>query len=223
MRFNDKAFMRNSAIAVICVFSCIPLVVGAAATQSQDVVTRRARIPLQPLAEQLRPGDRIVEFYIDAEIDQVLPERPLTKSQSLRLAVAEAEQVVLVRITSAESQLIEGESWIATRLAGTVTEVIKASGGATIGKEATVSFFTPGGEMKISGVLVRAGSRNPYQIGLTYLAFLQSDPNPAHNLTSSVAGRSPLLVDGGRLKALTQYSSELDGVSLAEVRAAAKK
>ena len=145
------------------------------------------------LADQLRPGDKIVEFFIDAEIDQVLPDRPLSPRRALEMAVADAQQVVLVELGTAEPRLSDRDRWIATRLNCKVVEVIKAPRSSEVRPGAEVSFQIGHGELEIKGVVVRANRKSPDEVGRTYVAFLRNERIPSEGLTSAVAsayGRS---------------------------------
>lgn len=95
----------------------IPLVRGAeqlAASQTSGV--RRAATDLRPLADQLLPGDTIVEFVTNTIDERVQPEHPLSRQQSLEMAVSEAEQVMLVELQAADASLFNQGRWIVRRL-----------------------------------------------------------------------------------------------------------
>jgi hypothetical protein len=103
----------------------IPLALSATVTQQAAV--RVAGALYRPLEDQLLPGDSVVEFTLGAEIDHVLPDRPYTRQQVLARAVSEADQVLVLRLETADSKLVDEGRWIGTRLAYTVIEVMKAS------------------------------------------------------------------------------------------------
>ena len=225
MPLQSKAFIEGILVVAVMV----PIAVAsrslpvALASQGQEEVVRRARVPLRPLAEQLLPGDKIVEFFIDVDDERALPSRALRPLESLAMAVADSEQVLLVELKDAEAKLFDQDSWIATRLNCKVLDVLKAPRSSKVRPGSSVSFLVGGGELEINGVVVRANRKSPYEIGRTYVAFLRDEPIPAQGLTSEVASAYPVLVDRNRLKPFPGLSEELDGLTLSEVRRAAAK
>jgi hypothetical protein len=186
--------------------------------QTVGQVLRRPRDASRPLAAQLLPTDKVVEFFIDAEIDRVLPDRPLTRQEWLAMGVLHAEQIVRVQLEAAEARLIDEGRWIATRLNCKVVEVLKAPPASTPHVGSQLAFHVQGGEVTINRVRVRVDGTSVWQIGRSYLAFLRSEPYPAYGLTSREDGPPPILLDRDRLQGLAGRSFELDGFTLAYVR-----
>lgn len=205
--------------------SAIPPVTLAAQTpHTQQGNVRRVSADYRPLAEQLLPGDRIVEFLVDTPDDRVLANPPLTRQEALLLAVSEAEQVVMVEVQTADNRLIDKGRLIATRLSCKVVEVMKPQHLPTLGPGANISFQVVGGEVQINGVLVRIRSQAEYKVGLRYLAFLKTREEPAGDLTNRIYGPQPRLVERDQLKAFPgDDKDKLAGLTLTDVRRAAAK
>lgn len=216
--------MSTKTIILLTVWgSTLPLMLDAqlpASTQTPAV--RRAAADLRPLADQLLPGDTIVEFVTNATDERVLPEHPLSRQQSLEVAVAEAEQVLLVELQAADASLFNQGRWIVRRLDCKVIEVMKASQASRVAAGSHVSFRISGGELQINGVLVRIGTKD-YEVGQNYLVFLKSQADSARSITSTVQGPSPRLVEGDRLKPVPGRQEDIDGFTLADVRRVAGK
>ena len=200
-----------------------PVMLSAQVAETQQAGVRRAAVDTRALVDQLRQGDKIVEFFLDIDDERVLPSRPLRPLESLEMAVVDSEQVVIIEVETADARLINEDRWIATRLNCKVVEVIKAPRSSAVRPGSHVSFQIGAGELEINGVVVRANRKLPYEVGRTYVAFLRNAPIPAQGLTSAVASAYPLSVDRGRLRAFPQLSEELDGLTLADVRRAAAK
>lgn len=139
-----------------------------------DVVAAQMRvrtIPHQntPIALRLMPGDEVVEMDYWADVMYVNHGNE-SREQTVARISKEANAIAVVRVTTIEPFLVEGDSWIRTRVTGVVEDLIK---GGTATRNARFEAQFDGGEMKIKDVQVRAGSYPLLQPGSKYLVFCQ--------------------------------------------------
>ena len=126
-----------------------------------------------PIADRLAPGDRDVLIHLNTipGLFEVPPPESLdAEIQSLRTI----DGIALVRVHSAQGELIEGESWIATRVACQVDQSVKGFP-AENGRSITFSFSA--GTIRIGEVTVSTEIPFPqFSEGQQYLVFVSMRP-----------------------------------------------
>lgn len=225
MRNQSKAITVIVLVLAIGASLSAPPTLYAQATSTNQSTIRHVVTDSRPLVDQLLPGDKIVEFARGyAEVNVATPDRPLSRQQTLAMAVSDAEQVILVEVETADARLIDQGRWIATRLACKVVEVMKSPHSLQLQPGANIAFEVVGGETQIDGVIVRIRSQVEYKVGLRYLAFLKSMEGSGEELTARVYGPQPRLVERQRLMAVPGHDNDkLAGLTLTDVRRAAAK
>lgn len=214
--------LRGSGLGIVIVLStALSSTEAQTAPERQGNVRRTYLSRQRPIADQLRPDDEIVEFIQDHE-EPAVPSRPLTTKQGLSLALERSHEVAVAELQSAVGRLVDNGRWVRTLLQFRVIETLTSSQPESSG---TVrSFEIAGGEVMLEKVLVRVGDPIPYEAGRRYVLFLNVSRTPLTlDVTSQIGGAFPLLVDGNVLRGFPQKSADLSGLTLAEVRLAAKE
>lgn len=149
-------------------FAVAPFLLCLAASPGAQLQKVRS-LPHQnvPIESRLQPDDQVVEMDYWADVMYVSHDNETREQQVERMA-GEASSVSVVRVTQVEPFLAENGSWIRTRVAGVIDEVLKGSNDKKF--EAQLD----GGEMLIRGVRIKAGSYPVARPGTRYLVFAQS-------------------------------------------------
>jgi len=146
---------------------------------SQQIEARKGRpprlvgyVPGQRLLEVLQPNDDVVEvvdWYPPASVPE--PEAGRSRLEEL---VKEAPFAYIVSAESVSGRVSTTGDWIFATIAGRVAQVLKKSDTAVKVGE-TVTFDTPGGEVRIGGQTIRAMKKGtlPFEVGRSYLIFLR--------------------------------------------------
>lgn len=88
-----------------------------------------------------------------------------------RLALAEA--IAILRVTTAQSELIEGGTWVRTKITAEIQQAIKSSSETAMNR--SVEFTVDGGTVQIGKVNVTAGSCPRFVPDEQYLVLLATD------------------------------------------------
>ena len=133
-----------------------------------------------------------------------------------------ADVVAVATVDTVDTALALDESWIDTRLFGTVEEVLRSSSLSKLQPKQRFEAHISGGEIVLGTVRVRAGAVSPVSLPQVpehrrYLLFLEQSPSALYTLHPA------LLVENGKLKYVKplrpQYlpPNPLEGLSLKEV------
>jgi hypothetical protein len=132
--------------------------------------TREIRTNL-PIPAQLQPADEVVRVKKSAIVDYVYYGNE-TPAQEIARSVRDADAIAVFEADTVEAALVEGDTWIRTRVSGRVTTALKNPGLFSNGR---VDVQFDGGGMRINGVEVRAGGYPILKPGSRYLAFIQTN------------------------------------------------
>lgn len=158
--------------------------------------------PVFPVAEQpVRPGARmkkfdggkiLAKFDADAGDRDVVVERwdqlsddglgPPPGTSEVAWRTIYSPVVIVLRVTSVESYLSEGETWIESRVTGNVTQLLKDSRSVKLRLNAPVTFVASGGRIKIGDNVLQALTRTrqsrtaEFSVGADYLIFFRTLP-----------------------------------------------
>lgn len=190
-----------------------------------------------PIVERLLPTDRVVIVQRDWETPVVGHDSrgrmlPASAKRSIRSAAADADVVAIVDVERSTTLLTASDSpgavpgsWVATRLTGSVREVVRARRTSQVWKSRRIRLKKGdqitvdeprGGEIRIGDVLVKAGDIPPFPTGRRYLVFVgaaAADDEPYQTVYR------PLLIEDDKLVHLPVETSALDllhGLSLKE-------
>jgi hypothetical protein len=145
-----------------------------------------------PITERLLPDDDVVMIAREEESGIVYDPEP-TAAQLIALTVIRSDIVVVLVPNEIGGLLVEDGTWIHTRVIGTTDEVFMSKRRrVTTGQR--LDFQTPGGEVRVGKVLVKALDTPKLTIGRRYLVFLRATDSgtlfPTHE---------PLLIENGKL------------------------
>lgn len=133
--------------------------------------------PRVAIADRLLPGDKEVLVYKEASTPYVLhpTARPSYEQeiQSLRLG----EIIALVRVASAQGELVEEGTWIRTHIIAQINQLVQSSLNKPLGD--SVEFSFSGGSTRIGDVDVTAASFPILNPGDQYLVVLVTRPRIA--------------------------------------------
>ncbi len=185
--------------------------------------TRTVFFDTFPISEKLRSDDEVV--LVRMEADAVAVNRTLTGAEALREAVGSPEvTTATVNVLDVSGETTADGSWVHTVFRGAVSTVHRVGSGVPsqdrvlVGQQ--LEFSVSGGETRIGRVVVRAGTVVPFPKKGKYLVFLTTrDPQGRWRIVHSV----PLLVQGQRLTAVAPSTSAISGLSLRDLRQAARR
>jgi hypothetical protein len=162
--------------------------------RSQDQAVRVIPYQEKAIQDQLRPDDQIV--VISREVDAQQIESAPTTQELLRHIVYIADVIAIVEVNDVSGVLVDGGTWINTRVASTAKNVLKDQN-RPLRVGSTLWFQFSGGKMTIGKVVVKAWDVPTTTVGRSYLMFLKVEPTDGRLYPVSV----PYLIDGDVLKA----------------------
>jgi len=168
----------------------------------------------QPIADRLTPDDSIVQINQLSEFFEIAPAP--SAQRFLEILTEDSQYVAVVEIHEAAGILVDGGTWIHTRVTGVIREVLKSSGNRRLLPEQPIDVQTWGGELRIAKVTVRTNDALTLKPKRQYLMFLNFSDE-----WKSFRAEGILLVDAERLVNLSPvdpYLPKLDGLRLTEVR-----
>lgn len=149
--------------------------------------TPRVRViadSLEPISNQLRPDDEIV--LIPRDFDSTVPDHPRNAKEAIADSGERAGIVAVVEIHEVGGALVEGGTWIRTRLAGVVREILRSSKSSNVALGQPIEAHVATGELRIGRVLVKAGDLLRLPNNRRYLLFMTEDGlSPGFGLTYS--------------------------------------
>lgn len=169
------------------------------------------------IAEQLFPEDKVVRVG-QMRDDVVFVPEPQSKDLLRKLFEDSSVTAVLVDVDSVNGTLAEDGCWIRTLLEGRVVEVISSGSVLSLSKGDVVRFTSDGGTVRIDKVLVETTDLVKFVAG-RYLVFLGE--RYLHTEEPMVS-TDPLMVRGTKLVAAPGSRSKLAGMSLDDVKQAAR-
>jgi hypothetical protein len=170
-----------------------------------------------PIADQLVPSDEVV--VVRRKFDVIEPQHFDTAEEIVDQTTRWAAGIAVVRFQSSQSVLVNGGTWIRTRMQTNIREVVKSTSRLTLRKGQNVEVSINGGQLKIGRALVRSESVPRVAAGREYLIFIHAG---AGELGLEMI-RMPLQVDHGKLASTAKtrgYDSvvdPLDGQDMASV------
>jgi hypothetical protein len=196
-----------------------PSVLAAQATPR----VRELRAAEQPIADRLLPGDDIV--HISPDYDVAMPDHVLNAAETIADAASRADLVAIVDVNDVSAALVDNGSWIRTRLAGRVRQILKTSSRTRkhFSEGNRVELYVTGGELKIGKVIVRAAEVLRLPAHREYLLFMRDD-GASLGLGPTL---TPLMVDRGLLVdtfpiGVRNAATPLNGLALNAVAAQLK-
>jgi len=176
--------------------------------------------------DRLLPDDETVVMTREG-LEVVGPAQPWTVTQVIEHAALRSDLVAVVDVDSVKGVLVLNDSWVYTRLAGTVREVLRTSRALQFEQGQRIEGDYPNGEIMLGGVRVKAGDRAPVNIPTfpehrSYLLFLSNERGILQT------AHPPLLIQDGKLTYLSPFRAmnlppdALQGLTVAEVARVAR-
>jgi hypothetical protein len=189
----------------------------------------------QPVASRLLPDDEVVVIRDIRDADLVIvPRTPLTIRQAIEGAAVDSEAVAIVHVELVDGVLSRRDTWVETRIAGTITEVLRTSSGYTARRGQHVEVRWSAGEITIGHIIVRSvfGRReepvdyaSKLPVDRLYLMFLN---DAGDRLFFPV--ETPVLIEDGKLRYpwpegsfRNQPTHPLEGLALSDVTRMVKR
>ena len=202
-------------LALVAALTCI----GIAQSVAADAQAPRVRMlpySLQPIEDQLLPNDEVV--VIKRVYDSGFFDRVPNAAEYISYSTERADAVALVDLMSVGGILVDGGTWVHTRMVGRVRQVIKSSARQKLSSGQRVELSVNGGELKIGNVLVKTEDALRLPIDRRYLLFMY-DAGPTFGVDLT---HRPLLVEHGRLvdpqpRDPSKPSDPLSGLTLSSV------
>ncbi|MFN7977447.1 MAG: hypothetical protein U0P30_04870 [Vicinamibacterales bacterium] len=173
------------------------------------------------LDQRLRPDDDTVVVESPGKGEEVVYLRKPTERE-IALELLNSTAAVVVRVSAAESELIDEGRWIATRVSATVAEVLRVPAGQSaayrVGQQIAVT--AGGGRLQIGGVQIETEGCATIVPGRRYVFFIgRQDVFTALPLLV----HAPLLLNAdGSLSPAGASTSPLVGASLRRLRQLAR-
>ncbi len=191
------------------------------ASQARDRVRRIAYAPNLPLSARLRPDDVTVVVESIGKGEEVVYEHQPTQREGA-LELLDSTAAVVMRVSAAESALIDEGRWISTTITGTITEILRVPADKarafTVGRTLSVEMF--GGRLRIGHVVVQTEGAAVVEPGRRYVVFAG---NGYSSPELPYLRHLPLrLHASGSLHAPAGGGSELDGMSMRRLRSLAR-
>lgn len=215
--------MRTNAVAIIGVSLLMSATTTTIATTEGRAQNERTIVAKRgvPLIRQLLPNDQLVivkRGEVAPTEDGVQPGPLPTLNDEVKLLKRRGNTVAIAEVIRTEGVLIEGDSWINTRVT-ILSERTIVEGGTSLFNAQNVAFFDQdGGEVNLNGVTLRVTSNNyQFQSGEKYLLTLQRMHDGTVALASvpfridSKGTVAPIPVSNG---SLIEHQSNLYGMSI---------
>jgi hypothetical protein len=184
--------------------------------------TRTIPFSSRPISESLQPDDQVV--IIDREKEGAVFVRQPSARQTIEYAVRSSDLAAVVKVDDVGGILVQGGSWVDTRVAGTISDVLMA-GKRRVVRGQRLEFLVSGGEMMIGSVRVKAWDKPKVEAQKQYLVFLQGDPETGVFYPSY----GPRLIEQARVVGRPQSElggkihDPLDGLTLETVAAEVRR
>jgi hypothetical protein len=178
--------------------------------------------PNRTIAERLLPSDKLVQVHRPYDYPVFYPE-PSARDILQGLLQEDYGTAAVVDVSIARGILVDEDRWIRTLFEGTVIEILNNPPGNTgepLATGAKISFSLDGGQLKIGDVLVKTTESLSFPVNRRYLVFLGPRYTDADHL---MLGTDPVLIEGDKLVALPQSDTKLAGLTIADVRAMARR
>jgi hypothetical protein len=209
-RLGSIAFCTAVTVAIVCPSTHAQ---GAGARPGVRVL---AWDPLVPIRDRLLPEDETVEIDKDW-LDRYDPGR-LTARDVIEDATMRSDLVAVVEVGAVDTVLAEDDTWVNTRLAGTVRKIIRIPHGGSFAIGQRLDIQVSGGDIRIERVLVTTRHVKPVvPENCSYLLFLRVRGLHLSSL------HHPLLIERGRLSYAYlrdvdyEGNNPLQGLSLSQV------
>lgn len=180
---------------------------GQAETQNPAPPLKTRQIieqPNVPIASRLLPDDEMVLVERAGFETRFVDETVLDVQEDLDLRASKSDLIMVADCVAAEGFLINNDSYVRSKVTFLPVLVLKDSAQVTSEPGGLVPVFHGGGDVRIKGVLVRAGYFYVYKPGARYLMFLRSvskDNNATFGLQMAVSPDnklSPMELSTGR-------------------------
>jgi hypothetical protein len=210
---------KTNSVAIVALSVVLFTPVGA-----QQASRTIPYAPNRTIAERLLPNDQVVQVHREYDYP-VFKGEPSARAILQGLLEGMYGTAVLVDVAVVRGILVDDERWIRTLFEGTVVEVLSkapTSGSRRVPlvKGDTVNFSSDGGQLKIGQVLVKTTGNLAFDAKRRYLAFLSPLSSEFDHLT---VGADPILIEGQNLVSVPRSDTNLAGLTLADVRALARK
>lgn len=215
--------MRRSWAAVALVIAALLMSAAGSplASQTSARVRRIAYAPNLPLAARLLPDDVTVVVEPIGKGEEVVYEHQPTQRQ-VALELLGSTAAFVMRVSAAESSLMDEGRWISTTVTGTITEILRVpidkARAFTAGRTLSVEMF--GGRLRIGHVVVETEGAAVVEPGRRYVVFAGNGySSPELPFLRHVPLR---LNASGSLHPTAGGGSELDGMSMRRLRSLAR-
>ncbi len=203
---NDRWRSCASTLLLVTIAICVVAAFDAqenAGTGSRTIEWR----PDRTIESQMLPNDGVLIVRAPA-FDAITPHRQLSVTDVVNDLALRAELVALVDVNESGAVLSHNDSWVDTRLSGSVTRVVRISKAVRFRLHDRVEVRVSGGQIKLGSVVVNAITQTmpvapTIPLDRTYLMFLR---NIDGNLT---ALHPPLLVEKNKVAYLAPWKQPM--------------
>jgi len=164
------------------------------AQSKQPRVRTLAWSPDAPIPGRLLPDDEVVRVKLQGDLDYIVPGHALTPDEVIEDLAVRADLVAVIHVTSLQGFLSQHDTWVSTRLTGTVREVIRERKAGEFQGGQRLEAVLSGGEVVIGNVRVQLGDPQPLPLHQSSLLFL-------HRREGSLAvDHLPVVIEKGKLR-----------------------
>jgi len=173
------------------------------------------------IADVVRPDDEVIELTRDF-LEVAAPKSPLSVHEVAEDVAVRADLVALVDASSVDTVLSQNESWIDTRVTGTIREILRASESLHFQPGQPLDMRISGGERLFGTVVVRAGDRAPVTVPrviphVQYFVFLKRSQDAFSLIHPLLVVENQRVKYLSRLQATNIPSNPLEGLSVQEL------
>ena len=128
--------------------------------------------PGAPIPGRLLPDDEIVTVKMGGILDYITPGYALSADEVIADAAVRSDLVAVIDVARFEGVLSLDDTWVNTRLTGTVREVIRERKAGEYQRGQQLQADLGGGEVVVRKVTVRVGDSRRWPLNQSYLLFL---------------------------------------------------
>ena len=155
-----------------------------------------------PIAARLLPDDEVVVVKVGGDVDLITPRKLLTVKQVIADAAVRADLVAVIDVDVVDTMLSLGDSWVITRLTGTVRDLLRVREAGHFRLGQRLEAYIGGGEIRLGQVLVKAGDPIHPTASRSYFLFLENQDGVLNMI------HPPLVIKDGKLEYLSPVNAD---------------